>query len=173
MRPEKTSMVNEIRANVADAPFVVVTNVQGMGVAATQQLRAELRKVDARLSVVKNRLLDRAVAGSDHEGLTGRLAGQTGVVASKGDAVQTAKVLKAFMKTHPFPVIQMASLEGAVLSAEDVDRLADLPSREQLYGMLVGTLAAPMTQLAGVLHQKLASLVYVLQAAATRDQDSN
>jgi len=172
MRFEKNSMVEEIRSQVADAPFVIVTNIQGMGVAAAQQLRAELRKVDARLSVVKNRLLDRAVAGSEHEGLRERSSGPTGVVASRGDAVQTAKVLKAFMKTHPFPVVQAASLEGAVLSAEDVDRLADMPSREQLYGMLVGTLAAPMRQLAGVFHQKLASLVYVLQAAANQDQES-
>jgi large subunit ribosomal protein L10 len=86
------------------------------------------------------------------------------MISGSGDVALAAKVLRDFIKEKEKPVVKIGALQGAILSAVDVRSLADLPSREQLYGMLVGTLAAPMQRLVGTLNQKLASVVYVLKA---------
>ena len=78
--------------------------------------------------------------------------------------VQAAKTLSDFIKQHQLPTVKMGVLRGAILSKEDVETLAKLPSREQLLGTLVGTVAAPLTQMVGVLNQKVSSLLYVLKA---------
>jgi large subunit ribosomal protein L10 len=92
------------------------------------------------------------------------LTGPSAMVYGKGDVVAAAKVLKDFIKENEKPVIKIGALQGQLLSRTDVESLAALPSREILLGQAVGTIAAPMSQLVGVLQQKVASVVYVLQA---------
>ena len=80
--------------------------------------------------------------------------------------------MKDFIKANSKMTLKMGTLSGKTISADDVQALADMPSREVLYGMLVSTLAAPMTQLAGVFQQKLSSIVYVLKAAQEKQEQA-
>ncbi len=77
---------------------------------------------------------------------------------------EVAKILQGFIKEHSLPMLKGGRLGTTGLSASDIELMAKLPARKILLGMLVGTIAAPMSQLAGVFRQKLASIVYVLKA---------
>jgi large subunit ribosomal protein L10 len=91
------------------------------------------------------------------------------MVYGKGDVVAAAKVLKDFIKENDKkPALKVGGLQGPYFLATDVESLAALPSRESLLGQVVGTIAAPMTQLVGVLQQKVASVVYVVKASADK-----
>lgn len=168
MRPEKESIIEEIRGKVSDSVFVIIADYQGLSVSKTDQLRQKLLKADARIQVVKNRILGHVANDAGLGAMRDVLTGPSAMVYGKGDVSQAAKILKEFIKEHEKPVIKVGALEGVVLSAADVEQLASLPSRETLLSMVVGTIAAPMSQLVGVFQQKASSLLYVLQAAADK-----
>lgn len=159
MRPEKESIANEIKERVEGAVFVILADYRGLTVAQTDELRNRLNGASANVQVVKNRILRLA-----DDRLTEGLKGPSAMVYGKGDVVQAAKILRDFIRENKLPVIKIGSLEGTILSAGDLDILASLPSKEGLHAMVVGTLAAPMSQLVGVMNQKVASLLYVLNA---------
>lgn len=170
MRPEKNTMVEEIREQVDPKGFVILADFKGLNVAKTTELRSRLRGVDARYSVVKNRLLRRVVDDMGVEGVDEALSGPTAMVSGAGDVVETAKILKAFIKENDKPVIKGGTFSGRALTAEEVDQLASMPPRIELLGRVVGTIAAPMTQLVGVMNQKVCSLLYVLQAVKDKKE---
>lgn len=164
MRPEKKSIVDELRGKVSDATFVILADYRGLSVAKTEELRRRLGGVSAQFQVIQNRLFRLVAKELSYKGFDEGIKGPSAMVYGKGDVVQAAKVLRDFIKENELPVIKLGSLDGAVLSAADVTELAGLPSKTELHAMLVRTLAAPMTQLVGVMQQKVASIVYVLKA---------
>ena len=86
------------------------------------------------------------------------------MIYGSGDVVEVAKVIRKFTAANKKPVVKGGFVEGKAVSAEDVAELAKLPSKDVLRAMLLGTLLAPCSQLVGVMNQKVASLVYVLNA---------
>jgi len=163
MRSEKTSIVDEIRGQVERSSFVIVTDYKGLKVEQFAELRRQLRAVKAEIHVVKNRLFRHISKEHDWQQLESVLKGPSALVTGD-DVTQAAKVISKFTKEITLPVVKAGMLGNSFLSATAVAELAALPSRDVLYGMLVGTLAAPMMQLAGVFRQKVASVVYVLKA---------
>jgi len=168
MRPEKESIFEEIKTKVNDSVFLIIADYTGLTVGKTDQLRQRLHKADAKVQVVKNRVLGHIAKDAGFGAIRDHLTGPSAMVYGKGDVSQVAKILKEFIKEHERPVIKVGALEGVVLTAADVEQLASLPSRETLLSMVVGTIAAPMSQLVGVFQQKASSLLYVLQAAADK-----
>lgn len=164
MRPEKKAIVDEIRSEINDSLFLIVTDYKGMSVSQTEELKSRLHDVDARFRVVQNRLTKIALDDAQ-EGVQDHLKGPSAMIlGAGGEVVEAAKVLKKFLKETGLPTVKVGSLRGVILSEDDVKELAEMPPREVLLGTLVGTIAAPMTQLVGVFQQKTASLVYVLKA---------
>lgn len=163
MRIEKQAIINEIRENLEQSPFVLVIDYAGMQVAQFHSLRRQLVEHGAGIQVVKNTFFRRAAENMPFAAATEQLAGQVAVVFG-GDGIEVTKELQKFIQTNKKPSLQCGVIEGQLFDADELKVLADLPPREVLYGMLAGTLAAPMTQLAGVLHQKAASILYVLKA---------
>jgi len=164
MRLEKQSIINDLRTRMQKAQFVILADYKGLDVAAMNDLRGRLRGAAAEFHVVQNSLVRLVAKDLGQSGLEPGLTGPSAMISGSGDVALAAKVLRDFIKEKEKPVVKIGALQGAILSAVDVRSLADLPSREQLYGMLVGTLAAPMQKLVGTLNQKLASVVYVLKA---------
>jgi large subunit ribosomal protein L10 len=163
MRPEKQAIAEEIRAEVNGATFLIVAEYRGMKVDQFNELRSQLRKTGARMLVVKNRLLKHVANERGWTDLQVLLKGQSAMVTGH-DVVQTAKVLRQFNVATKVPAIRGGMMGDRYLSSTDVESLAALPPRETLLGMVVGTVAAPLTRLVGVMQQKVASLVYVLRA---------
>ena len=169
MRPEKQAIAREIKEQLAGATFAILTDFTSMDTAKTAALRKKLRETDARFQVVPNRLFRAVAKDLGYVGIEAGLKGPTALVYGAGDVAATAKALREFIKgNNKIPVVKLGHMDGAALSAADVEVLATLPSKKTMQGMLVGTIAAPMSNLVGVMSQKLASLVYVLKAAAEK-----
>ena len=157
-------MAEEIRTKVKASGFVILADYRGLSVSKTAELKRRLRGAQASMQVVKNRVFTHVAKDLGVTGLSGDLAGPSAMVLGK-DVVGAAKVLRDFIKENDKkPVVKSGVLQGQVLSADDVNALAALPSREQLLSQMVGTIAAPMSSLVGVLQAKVASLLYVLKA---------
>ncbi len=171
MRAEKKSMVNEIRQMAEGKSFVILTDYRGLSAEKTGLLRSRLRAKSAEYGVVKNRLFRQVTGELGLNNLDRDLCGPTAIVTGDGDVVEVAKVLKAFIKENKLPVVKQGVFSGTPLTADEVDKLATMPPRIELLGRAVGTIAAPMTQLVGVMNQKVCSLLYVLQAA--KDKKDN
>ena len=165
MRPEKKSIGAELTTKVKGAGYIFLADYKGLSVAKSSELRKQLKGANAKMQVVKNRVFKHVLKGAGVTGLDGGLKGASAMVYGSGDAVVVAKILKDFIKANEKPVIKIGTLEGSVLTPKDVDALAALPSRKVMQAIVVGTIAAPMSGLVGVLSQKLSSLLYVLKAA--------
>ena len=169
MRPEKEAIVREIKEQLAGATFAILTDFTRMDTMKTAALRKKLRETEARFQVVPNRLFRVVAKELNYTGIESGLVGPTAIVYGAGDVAATAKTLREFIKgNNKVPVVKLGFMDGAVLTAGNVEALASMPPKKVLQGMLVGTIAAPMSNLVGVMSQKLASLVYVLKAAADK-----
>ncbi|NLL82708.1 MAG: 50S ribosomal protein L10 [Lentisphaerae bacterium] len=165
MRPEKHSILQEVTSRLQEAEFVFVMNYGGLQVAELTELRKSLLALNSRAMVVKNSYLSKAAESLGWDDISALLTGPTAVVTGSGDIAEVAKVLMAFIKGHDKASVKGGNFEGQLLTVDDVNELTTIPPRQVLYAMVAGTLAAPMTQLAGVFSQKLCSLLYVLKAA--------
>lgn len=165
MRPEKQSIADELKERLSGSSFVLLAGYQGLTVAQSERLRGKLTKAEARMMVLPNRQFGHVARELDLEGLTEGLSGPTAMIFGNGDVVETSKILRGFAKETSLPVLRLGALDGRVIPAAEVARIADLPPRDVMLSILVGTIAAPMTQLVRVMNQKLCSLLYVLTAA--------
>lgn len=166
VRPEKAAMAAEIDERVEDSLYMIIADYAGMDMPMTSALKDSLRENGARFSVVKNRMLSRAVEGDLQE----MLKGQSAMIYGEGDVVEVAKVIRNFTKENEKPTIRGGVVEGKSITADEVNQLAKLPAKEVLQAMLLGTLQAPKGQLVGVLNNKVSSLVYVLEAARSKKE---
>jgi large subunit ribosomal protein L10 len=164
MRPEKKSIGAELTTKVQASGYIFIADHTGLTVAKTADLRKRLKGANAKVQVVKNRVFKHVLKGAGVSGLDASLKGASAMVFGSGDPVAAAKVLKDFIKENEKPAIKVGTLQGSLLTAKDVEALAAMPSREVMLGKVVGTIAAPMSQLVGVLNQKVASVLYVLKA---------
>ncbi|MEM7396672.1 MAG: 50S ribosomal protein L10 [Verrucomicrobiota bacterium] len=172
IRPEKSAIVNEIRGQLEKSLFIILTDYTGMDVVKAGEIREQLRPANAEFHIVKNTMLANATRDLPFDGVGDDLTGPTAMICGDGDVVETAKIIKDFVDNNEIPTIKLGAMDGVVLSADDVNKLASLPSRPQLLGQVVGTIAAPMSGMVGVLNQKLASLVYVLKAVQDKKESA-
>jgi large subunit ribosomal protein L10 len=170
LRPEKQAAADELKSKLGEAVFVILADYRGLNVAKTEELRRRLRGVRAQFQVVHNRMFRHVAKELSRTELDEGLKGPSAMVYGKGDVVQAARVLKTFIKENEIPVVKIGSLQGVILSKEDIDHLATLPSRDVLLGQLVGTIAAPLSRLVGVLQQKVASVLYALKAVQAKKE---
>ncbi len=162
-RDEKAAVIDDVAARIEESEAVFAVDYRGMSVAQAAELRTRLRDADARFSVVKNTLTERAADQAGAEGLKPLLQGPTAMTFVKGDAAMAAKALSDFRRsTGGLVVFKGGWMNGAPLTPEQVDEIARLPSREVLYGRLVGMVAAPLTGLAGALGGLIGGLAIAL-----------
>jgi len=160
---EKVTAVEDLKTRFDGVKTVVLTEYRGLTVQQLSDLRKQLRAVSAEYKVIKNRLTRLAIKSSRLEELGAHLTGPTGVVFSKEDPVALAKALHAFAKTNQALAIKAGYVEGQMLPPAQLRALADLPSREQLRALLVGTIQGILAQLVVVLTAPQRELVSVLQ----------
>ena len=164
MRPEKAAIVEEVRGRLEEGGFALLADYRGLTVEQLQTLRQTLRSDGLRIQVVKNAFLRLA---AEHVRWDPAPAGDgtpTAVITGAGEATRAARILMDYAAEVGLAMAKGGWLDSRVLSRDDVEQMAMLPSREVMLGRLVGTLAAPMSRLASVMTQKLASVVYVLRA---------
>jgi large subunit ribosomal protein L10 len=165
---DKKALVAEVAEVAAKAHSVVAAEYRGLSVSQMTELRAKARKSGVYVRVVKNTLARKALAGTAFESVGPKLKGPLVLAFSKDDPGAAARVVKDFAKANDKLVATLVSLGGPVLSAKDLDRIANLPTREQALAMLMGTLKAPAQKLVSTIAAVPSKLVRTL--AAVRDQ---
>ncbi len=163
---QKQATVSEVQTKLAAAQAVIVAEYRGLNVERVTQLRSKARKSGVYLRVLKNTLARRAIKGTPFEKLSEQMVGPLMYGISQ-DPVAGAKVLSEFAKENELFVIKAGAMPNAVMSAQEIKALAQLPGREQLLAMLLGTLQAPMTKLVRTLNEVPGKFVRTL--AAVRD----
>lgn len=161
-RPDKIEAVKDIAADLKATDVYFFVDYRGLTFSEATELRARLTKADATLKVVKNTLAKIAATDAGVEGLTELLQGPTAIAYCHGDPVRVAKVIQDFIKEKKKAAIRGGKLQSSLLGSSEVERLATLPSREQLIAQVVGLIASPLTGLVNVLNGPIRNLVVVL-----------
>ena len=163
-RAEKEALVEDLAGKLQRAQGVILTDFRGLNVAATTELRRRLRSQGVEYRVIKNTLIRRAAEQAGIEGLDALLEGPTALAFGFDDPVVAAKEIARFAKEFNQLQIKGGLLEGRVIGAKEVQRLADLPSRDELLAKVMGGMQAPLYGFVGVLAATLRSFVYAVDA---------
>ena len=146
-RDEKAAVIEEVARQIQEAEAIYAVDYRGASVPQAAELRARLREADATFRVVKNTLTERAADQAGAEGLKVYLEGPTAMTFVRGDAAAAAKALSDFRRTSGLLTFKGGWMNGEALSPEQMDAIARLPTRDVLYGRLVGMVASPLTGL--------------------------
>jgi large subunit ribosomal protein L10 len=165
---DKKALVTEVSAIAAKAQSVVAAEYRGISVSQMTELRAKARGQGVYMRVVKNTLARKALAGTSFEAIGPKLKGPLVLAFSKEDPGAAARVVKDFAKANDKLVPTLVSIGGQVLSAKDLEKVANLPTKEQALAQLMGLMRAPIEKLVRTLAEPQAKLVRTL--AAVRDQ---
>ena len=149
----KQPIIDEIRALLDGAVSATVVDYRGLTVSEDTQLRKTLREAGVQYKVFKNTLIKRAAEGTDFSQLDGFLEGPTAIAVSRDDSTAAARILAKFAKTAPKLELKGAVVEGKLYDEKEVQALAEIPSREELLGRLLGSIQSPVTNFARVLKQ--------------------
>ena len=149
-RSEKQAVIDEVTGLAAKAQTLVVAEYRGITVADMTKLRSQARDKGVNLSVLKNTLARRAVAGSAFDVLSNQMTGPL-IYGFSIDAVAAAKVVADFAKTNEKLVIRAGAMGGKVLDVNGVKQLANIPSKEVLLAQLLGLMQSPISRTARVL----------------------
>ena len=149
-RSEKQAVIDEVTGLAAKAQTLVMAEYRGITVADMTRLRSQAREKGVTLSVLKNTLARRAVAGSAFEVVSDQMTGPL-IYGFSIDAVAAAKVVTDFAKTNEKLVIRAGAFGGKTLDVNGVKQLASIPSREVLLAQLCGLLMSPISRTAAVL----------------------
>src|ERR1700710_1843681 len=164
-KADKSTAVAEITEQFKASTATVVTEYRGLTVANLAALRRSLGAT-ATYSVAKNTLVKRAAAEAGIEGLDELFAGPTAIAFVKGEAVDAAKAIKTFAKDNKALIIKGGYMDGRALSVDEVNRIADLESREVLLAKMAGAMKAKTSQAAALFAapaSPVARLVFALQ----------
>jgi len=160
---DKATAVADIAEQFKSSTATVITDYRGLTVANLAELRRSLSG-SATYSVAKNTLIKRAASEAGVEGLDELFVGPTAIAFVSGEAVDAAKAIKKFAKDHKALVIKGGYMDGRALTVSEVERIADLESREVLLAMLAGAMKANLSKAAGLFNAP-ASQVARLAAA--------
>ena len=149
-RSEKEAVISEVTGLAAKAQTLVIAEYRGITVADMTKLRSTARSSGVELSVLKNTLARRAVAGSSFEVVSDQMTGPL-IYSFSEDAVAAAKVVADFAKTNAKLVIRGGAFAGKALDVEGVKQLASIPSKEVLLAQLLGLMQSPISRIARVM----------------------
>jgi large subunit ribosomal protein L10 len=167
VRADKATAVAELTEHFRKAEATVLTEYRGLTVAQLTALRRSLGQT-ATYSVAKNTLAKRAATDAGISGLDELFTGPTALTFVSGDVVEAAKGLREFAKANPALIIKGGVFEGRAISADEVNKLADLESREVLLAKLAGAMKANLSKAAAVFQAPLTKTARL--AAALQDK---
>lgn len=163
-KDQKLSIIKDLESKIEKQKGIVFMDFTGTKVKDLAQFREKLKERQAELKVAKKSLMSIAFKNKNLEVDTKKMDGEVAMVMGYEDELLSSKMVYQFSKENQKAKILGGFLEGKFYEIADVIRLAELPSKEQLLGMLVGTMSAPATNFVGVLQGNLRKLVFALSA---------
>lgn len=163
---QNVEMLAMIKEDLTDVSAVWVVDYRGLTVKEVQQLRNSIREADACMKVYKNTLMHIALEELDMASMDEILEGPSAFIFAGADPVASAKALKEFTKSNEKLEVKGGLMDGAFVTAEQVQAVADLPSREQLFGQLAGLLNGFARRLAVSINDMPSGLARALNQVA-------
>ena len=164
----KSEKIDAMKAKFEKAQVAVVTEYKGYSVEEITNLRRNLQKEGGDYTVTKNTLAKIAIKGTEFEALADLCKGPVAVAFGFEDQVSPAKIVSKFIKDTKKGEILGAVLDGKLLSVEETKALANLPSKEELYAKMLGSINSPASGIVGAVNAVMASLTRAV--AAVREQ---
>ena len=161
-KQKKEELLKNLKAKLADSKSIVFANFTGLSVKDTEDLRSKCREAEVEYLVAKKTLLKKALEEAGFE--VPKLEGEISAAFSVKDEVIAAKVLDTFAKGHEQIKFLAGILENKMIDAEEVKGLAKLPSKDELFAKMVGSIKAPISGFVNVLSGNLRGFVNVLNA---------
>jgi large subunit ribosomal protein L10 len=161
-RDQKAVAIAEIATQIDESEAIFAVDYRGITVAQVAELRAKLRESDATFKVVKNSLTERAADQVGVDTLKEFLSGPTALTFVRGDAATAAKTVADYARATQLLPFKGGLMEGSALDIEQIRSLSRLPSREVLYGQLVGVVASPVSGLVRTLNALISGVAVAL-----------
>lgn len=170
-KTDKKELVSALSEEIKSADALFLANYKGLTFPQLTAVRASLKAQGSDFKVVKNTLLKIALHNNDITALDDHMKEPTAAAIVTGDVAAAAKEFKKFAKTYDKFVIKCGYLDGNALTANDVNTLADLPSREELLAKMLGSMNAPVVNFVSLLANIPRSLLNVLNAVKDKKQN--
>lgn len=168
---EKRQAVAELKEAIEQATGFYVTEFTGIEANDMNALRGDIAEADGNLMVVKNSLFRLALEDTEAAGMADLMTGPRAVVFCHGDQVGPAKAVREFGEEHENAIILKGGFsDGKALDEAQANRMATLPTKEELIASVVGGVSAPITGLVFTLNGLVSDLVFTLQAVAEEKQ---
>ena len=169
-RAKKTEQVEKLGQELKTVSSLIVTTYSKMTVAQDAELRKTLRNSGAKYAVVKNTLVERAAKGTNAEAVLQNLAGVTSIAYTQGDPITLAKALSKYAKDNPELTFKAGVVEGRVISIAEIQALATMPSKEEIYSKLLFLMKAPGQNLASLMQAVGRNLAVVVNQAVEQQK---
>ncbi len=166
----RESLINKIKEDVNNNTSIFIINYSKLSGVQFSDFRRNLKQVGVRVQVVRNTMAKRAFREENYEELVNKVEGSTALVYGNADSVEISKILVKFAKECEGFVVRGGLLEKKILNEEDVQRLSELPSKDVLLSMLLGTIQSPLTRLASALNAKTRELLSILKQLSEKKQ---
>ena len=173
-REQKAQVIEEVAGAIEESEAIFAVDYRGISVPQAADLRTRLRDANASFRIVKNTLTLRAADKAGADALKELLEGPTAMTFVRGDAAAAAKALRDFRRSTQNTLLEFKGgwMNGAPLAAPEIEAIAKLPSREVLYGRLVGMVASPITGLASAMGGLIGGLARQLQQIAEQKTET-
>lgn len=169
-KAKKTEQVEKLSGKLSKAGSAVITTFSKLPVSKDDELRRLIRGTGAKYQVVKNTLAKRAAKGTKLEEALSGLAGVTSIAYTEGDPIALAKALSKFTKDNPEVTVKAGVLDGKVLSVKEVEALATMPSKEEIYSKLLFLINAPAQRLVTVMNAVGRNLAVVVDQGVKQNK---
>ncbi len=161
-KAKKVEQVQVLSTEIKEAGTAILATFKGLKAAQTEELRKTVRSAGGTYKVVKNTLAERASEGTKIGPALKGLAGVTSIAYTKGDPVQLAKALSKYAKDNPEFTFKAGIVDGRVIAIKDIEALANMPSKEEIYSKLLFLLNAPAQRLVTVMNATGRDLAVVI-----------
>jgi large subunit ribosomal protein L10 len=172
-KEKKSEQVEKLSGELQKVSNLVVTTYTKMTVAQDFELRKSLRSAGAKYQVVKNTLAERASKGTKAEEVLKGLSGVNSIAYTSGDPVALAKALAKYAKDNPEFTFKAGVVEGRAVSTSEIQALATMPSKEEIYSKLLFLINAPAQRLVTVMNAVGRDLAVVINQGVEKEKFSN
>src|SRR5262250_1945582 len=172
-KAKKIEQVEELSGVLKNVSSVIVATYSKLTVEKDYELRKALRPTGAKYRVVKNTLAERAGKGTKVEGALQNLAGVTSIAYTSGDPVALAKALSKYAKENPEFTFKAGVVEGRVITVKEIESLATMPSKEEIYSKLLFLLNAPAQRLVTAMNAVGRDLAVVINQGVEKQKFAN
>jgi large subunit ribosomal protein L10 len=172
-RAKKNEQVDKLSSDLKSVSNLVVATYTKLTVAQDYELRKTLRGAGAKYQVVKNTLVERAAKGTKVEEALKNLSGVTSIAYTTGDPVALAKALSKYAKDNPEFTFKAGVVEGRVISIKEIESLATMPSKEEIYSKLLFLMNAPAQRLVTAMNAVGRDLAVVINQGVEKQKFAN